>query len=159
MEVSKQLGLISLNELIRTLNKFFTFSGSESKTVVAVKMLKENATEKERSDLISELKVMKMLDPHPNVVKLLGCCTEKDPIFVIMEFIKGGKLQSFLRNSRAERYYNNMHAQSKTLTSRDLTSFVYQVAKGMEFLSANGVSNKRNIFLHPSAMCCSVEHF
>lgn len=108
--------------------------------MVAVKTLKENATEKERVDLISELQVMKMLEPHPNVVRLLGCCTEKDPIFVIMEFVSRGKLQSYLRNSRAERFYNNMHGQSKSLTSRDLTSFVYQVAKGMEYLSANGVS-------------------
>lgn len=107
---------------------------------MAVKTLKENATEKERVDLISELQVMKMLEPHPNVVRLLGCCTEKDPIFVIMEFVSRGKLQSYLRNSRAERFYNNMHGQSKSLTSRDLTSFVYQVAKGMEYLSANGVS-------------------
>lgn len=44
---------------------------------MAVKTLKENATEKERSDLLQELEVMKMLDPHPNVVRLLGCCTEK----------------------------------------------------------------------------------
>lgn len=57
-----------------------------------------------------------------------------------MEYIGKGKLQSYLRSSRAERFYNNMHGQSKTLTSADLTSFVYQVAKGMEFLSANGVS-------------------
>lgn len=107
---------------------------------VAVKTLKENANEKERQDLLSELKIMKMLEPHPNVVKLLGCCTEKDPIFVIMEFIGKGKLQSYLRSSRAERNYNNTHGLSNTLTSRDLTSFVYQVAKGMNFLSNNGVS-------------------
>lgn len=113
--------------------------GSGSVSIVAVKTLKENATDKERADLIAELQIMKMLEPHPNVVKLLGCCTEKEPIFLIMEFVSKGKLQSYLRSSRAERYYNNMHGQSKTLTSRDLTSFVYQVAKGMEFLSAKGV--------------------
>lgn len=45
--------------------------------VVAVKMLKENAGEQERNDLLQELQVMKMLDPHPNVVRLLGCCTDK----------------------------------------------------------------------------------
>lgn len=122
----------------------FIFLGKEGISVVAVKTLKENATEKEQQDLLSELQVMKMLDTHPNVVKLLGCCSEKDPIFVIMEFVSKGKLQSYLRNSRAERYYNNMHGQSKTLTSRDLTSFVYQVARGMEFLSANGVSFKND---------------
>lgn len=53
------------------------FVGKEGPTVVAVKMLKENAGEQERSDLSQELQVMKMLDPHPNVVRLLGCCTEK----------------------------------------------------------------------------------
>lgn len=110
-------------------------------SIVAVKTLKENATEKERADLHSELQVMKTLDPHPNVVRLLGCCTEKEPTFVIMEYVSGGKLQTFLRNSRAERHYGNMHGKSKSLTSRDLTSFVYQVARGMEYLSANGVSN------------------
>lgn len=40
-------------------------------------MLKENAGEQERNDLLQELQVMKMLDPHPNVVRLLACCTER----------------------------------------------------------------------------------
>jgi serine/threonine protein kinase len=52
-------------------------AGREGTTVVAVKTLKENASDKERSDLVQELQVMKMLEPHPNVVRLLGCCTEK----------------------------------------------------------------------------------
>ncbi|KAF5289644.1 hypothetical protein FQA39_LY15002 [Lamprigera yunnana] len=132
-------------------------NGKEGVSIVAVKTLKENATEKEREDLVSELEVMKMLDEHPNVVKLLGCCSEKDPIFVIMEFISQGKLQSYLRNSRAERYYNNMHGQSKTLTSRDLTSFVYQVSKGMEFLSSNGIIHRdlaaRNVLITEDHIC------
>lgn len=44
---------------------------------MAVKTLKENAGEKERTDLLQELAVMKTLKPHPNVVRLLGCCTDK----------------------------------------------------------------------------------
>lgn len=51
--------------------------GKEGTTTVAVKTLKESAGERERSDLLSELAVMKMLDPHPHVVRLLGSCTEK----------------------------------------------------------------------------------
>ena len=46
-------------------------------TTVAVKMLKANASESEKRDLLQELAIMKLLDPHPNVVRLLGCCTEK----------------------------------------------------------------------------------
>ena len=49
--------------------------GNKGTTTVAVKTLKESASEKEKKDLIAELNVMKMLDPHPNVVRLLGCCT------------------------------------------------------------------------------------
>lgn len=114
--------------------------GVEGISTVAVKTLKENATEVEKKDLMSELQVMKTLEPHVNVVRLLGCCTEKDPVFVIIEYVALGKLQSFLRNSRIEKNYHSSSGKSKTLTSRDLVSFMYQVARGMEFLSTRGVS-------------------
>lgn len=131
--------------------------GKEGKSTVAVKTLKENAGEKERIDLLQELAVMKTLEPHPNVVRLLGCCTESDPLFVIMEFVSRGKLQSFLRSSRAERDYGNLHGPSRTLTSRDLTSFLYQVAKGMEFLSSKGIIHRdlaaRNVLVGEDRTC------
>lgn len=78
--------------------------GREGVSITAVKTLKENASEAERNDLLSELQVLKSLEPHVNVVRLLGCCTEKDPIFVILEYVNMGKLQTFLRNSRVEKY-------------------------------------------------------
>ena len=52
-------------------------SVNEYSTVVAIKTLKINATEKDKKDLLNELAIMKMLEPHPNVVSLLGCCTDK----------------------------------------------------------------------------------
>lgn len=55
--------------------------GVKGQTTVAVKTLKESATDKERRDLLHELAVMKMLDPHPNVVRLLGCCTDKGELY------------------------------------------------------------------------------
>ena len=42
-----------------------------------MKTLKENAGSQERKDLLQELKVLKSLGKHPNVVSLLACCTEK----------------------------------------------------------------------------------
>ncbi len=115
--------------------------------IVAIKTLKNIATDQEKRDLKNELAVMKMLDPHPNVVRLLGCCTEKgdpwmmpffindhnpdqffvDPIFVIMELVRGPTLQEHLINSRSRHNYDNLHGDSLTLSSRDLTSFAYQV--------------------------------
>ncbi|KAF4532813.1 hypothetical protein B566_EDAN002663 [Ephemera danica] len=129
----------------------------EGPTVVAVKTLKEHAGDKERDDLQQELRVMKMLEPHPNVVRLLGCCTEKDPLFVIMEYAAHGKLQSYLRNSRAERHYGNLHGRSDSLTSHDLTSFMYQVARGMEYLSSRGIVHRdlaaRNVLVTSDRTC------
>jgi len=134
--------------------------GNKGTTTVAVKTLKESASEKEKKDLLQELEVMKMLEPHPNVVRLLGCCTqgsEKDPIFVIMEYVAKGKLQEFLRKSRAEHYYGNLYGNSQKLTSRDLTQFCHQVAKGMEYLSSKKVIHRdlaaRNILVTDQNVC------
>lgn len=126
--------------------------GKSGATIVAVKTLKENATERERLDLAQELRVMKNLDPHPNVVRLLGCCTEREPMFVILEYVSGGKLQSFLRASREERNHGGAG-----LTSRDLTGFVYQIAKGMEYLASKGIIHRdlaaRNILIDENRAC------
>ncbi|XP_012061723.1 PREDICTED: tyrosine kinase receptor Cad96Ca [Atta cephalotes] len=126
--------------------------GKSGPTIVAVKTLKENAAERERLDLAQELRVMKNLDPHPNVVRLLGCCTEREPMFVILEYVSGGKLQSFLRASREERNHGGAG-----LTSRDLTGFVYQIAKGMEYLASKGIIHRdlaaRNILIDENRAC------
>ncbi|XP_055678314.1 tyrosine kinase receptor Cad96Ca [Lutzomyia longipalpis] len=131
--------------------------GKDGLTTVAVKTLKENATEVEKHDLLSELTVMKSLEPHINVVRLLGCCTEKEPIFVILEYVNKGKLQTYLRNSRAEKHYGNTHGKSNILTSGDLTSFMYQVARGMDFLSSRGIIHRdlaaRNILITDEHTC------
>ncbi|XP_011312688.1 tyrosine kinase receptor Cad96Ca [Fopius arisanus] len=126
--------------------------GKSGPTIVAVKTLKENATEREHLDLTQELKVMKSLEPHPNVVRLIGCCTERAPIFVILEYVSGGKLQSFLRASREERNHGG-----PGLTSRDLTGFVYQIAKGMEYLASKGIIHRdlaaRNVLIDENRAC------
>ncbi|XP_055300953.1 tyrosine kinase receptor Cad96Ca [Sitodiplosis mosellana] len=132
-------------------------NGNEGVTTVAVKTLKENATDIERNDLHSELQVMKSLEPHVNVVRLLGCCSEKEPIFVILEYVNRGKLQTYLRNSRAERHYGNTHGKSNILTSGDLTSFMYQVARGMDYLSSRGIIHRdlaaRNVLITDDHTC------
>jgi serine/threonine protein kinase len=40
-------------------------------------MVKEISSTREKEDLIKELMIMQHLGSHPNVVTLLGCCTEK----------------------------------------------------------------------------------
>ncbi|RWS23275.1 Tyrosine kinase receptor Cad96Ca-like protein, partial [Leptotrombidium deliense] len=127
---------------------------SEEPQIVAVKTLKENANEKERKDLLTELEIMKILDPHPNVVTLMGCCTEQEPIFLIMDYVPFGKLQTYLRESRSEMQYGNLRG---TLSARDLTSFAYQVAKGMEYIASKGIIHRdlaaRNILIGNNKTC------
>ncbi|XP_068631088.1 tyrosine kinase receptor Cad96Ca isoform X2 [Battus philenor] len=131
--------------------------GKKGEQTVAVKTLKENASEKERSDLLQELIVMKNLGTHPNVVRLIACCTEKEPTLVIMEYVSLGKLQQYLRESRAGRHYGNTHAGSQFLTSRDLTHFAFQVARGMDFLSNKGIIHRdlaaRNVLITEERTC------
>ena len=53
-------------------------AGYSGTLVVAVKTSKENAPEKEKSDLIQEMKIMQQIGgTHPNIVTLLGICTDK----------------------------------------------------------------------------------
>ncbi|KAL7633469.1 UNVERIFIED_CONTAM: hypothetical protein RMT77_016002 [Armadillidium vulgare] len=132
--------------------------GVKGRRTVAVKTLKESAGQAEQNDLMQELKVLKSLSYHPNVVSLLGCCTEKEPIFVILEYMVGGKLQSYLRSSRANGHpYDNLHGVSSSLTPRDLTIFALQTAKGMDFLSQNGIIHRdlaaRNVLVGDNKIC------
>jgi serine/threonine protein kinase len=48
----------------------------DSKTIVAVKMLKDGHTDDEITDLVSEMEVMKKIGKHKNIINLLGCCTQ-----------------------------------------------------------------------------------
>jgi len=46
-------------------------------STVAVKMLKDNASDKDLADLVSEMEVMKLIGRHKNIINLLGVCTQE----------------------------------------------------------------------------------
>ena len=39
---------------------------------------------------------------HPNILRLLGVCTDMDPLFMIMELMEGGDLLTFIRDARRD---------------------------------------------------------
>ena len=87
-------------------------------------MLKPLHTMSEMQDLLSEYNLLKEVD-HPHVIKLLGACTDRrGPVYLIMEFAKHGSLRSFLRLGR-----------NTGISSMDIISFAWQVAKGMTYLA------------------------
>ncbi|XP_047987977.1 fibroblast growth factor receptor homolog 1-like isoform X2 [Leguminivora glycinivorella] len=108
-------------------------------SVVAVKMLKEGHTDAEMMALVSEMEMMKMIGKHVNIINLLGCCTQEGPLYVIVEYAPNGNLREFLRNHRPGNRYESPTEDlkdKKTLTQKDLVSFSYQVARGMEYLAS-----------------------
>ncbi|KAH9520000.1 hypothetical protein Btru_071453 [Bulinus truncatus] len=128
----------------------FMLNGQEGNSVVAVKMLKPDASGAEYQDLVSEFQLLKEVD-HPNVIKLLGVCTQKGPLYVIVEYCELGSLRSFLRSaklkSRGRSWEDKQRSGgsdanpqaihfTRTLTFRDLLSFAWQISKGMDYLAS-----------------------
>ncbi|VVC24470.1 Hypothetical protein CINCED_3A009612 [Cinara cedri] len=107
-------------------------------TTVAVKMLKDGHTDTEMMDLVSEMEMMKMIGKHVNIINLLGCCTQDGPLYVLVEFALHGNLRDFLRQHRPSSGYEPAIGSNlkDTLTQKDLVSFAYQVARGMEYLAS-----------------------
>jgi len=50
-----------------------------------------------RDELLREIKLMKLIGYHANIVTLIGACTVCDPIALIMEYMPYGNLQTFLQ--------------------------------------------------------------
>ncbi|XP_045188886.1 fibroblast growth factor receptor 2-like isoform X2 [Mercenaria mercenaria] len=120
----------------------------QGSTTVAVKMLKQDATDREMTDLMVEMEMMKIVRGHKNIINLLGCCTQSGPLYVITEFAPNGNLRDFLRSRRPCTDYEKPSSfnitmdyekpliQEKPLTEKDLISFAYQIARGMEYLAS-----------------------
>ncbi|CAK6954907.1 tyrosine-protein kinase Fes/Fps [Scomber scombrus] len=90
-------------------------------TPVAVKSCKENLAPEHKNKFLMEARILKQYD-HPNIVRLIGVCTQKQPIYIIMELIEGGDFLSFLRH------------EGHSLTPKMLVKMTENVAAGMEYL-------------------------
>uniref|UniRef100_A0A8D3CM61 Tyrosine-protein kinase n=1 Tax=Scophthalmus maximus TaxID=52904 RepID=A0A8D3CM61_SCOMX len=90
---------------------------------VAVKTCKENLAPEHKSKFLMEARILKQYD-HPNIVKLIGVCTQKQPIYIVMELIQGGDFLSFLRH------------ESHNMNPKMLVKMTENVAAGMEYLES-----------------------
>ena len=71
--------------------------------MVAVKILKEEATDDLLNDFEKEATLLSEFD-HPNIVKLLGVCAVGKPMCLLFEFMARGDLSSYLRSSTPNNY-------------------------------------------------------
>lgn len=77
--------------------------GYNGPRIVAVKQLKKCSKQTpEFEEFLDEIAMMKQVGRHPNIVTLLGCCTIKDPLSMIMEYVGCGDLLEYLRKIRAK---------------------------------------------------------
>ncbi|XP_006782284.1 tyrosine-protein kinase Fer isoform X1 [Neolamprologus brichardi] len=93
------------------------------KTPVAVKTCKEDLPPELKIRFLSEARILKQYD-HPNIVKLIGVCTQRQPIYIVMELVPGGDFLSFLRKKKDE------------LKTKQLLRFAVDAAAGMAYLES-----------------------
>jgi len=100
--------------------------GSYRGVKVAVKkLLKKTNTHEEEAKLIdnfsAEAKIHKELPPHPNVVLFLGITISPHPLCMVLEYCKGGSLNTLLHSDDA-------------ISATQMIKFCKDIAKGMGHL-------------------------
>uniref|UniRef100_A0A3B5A4C9 Tyrosine-protein kinase n=1 Tax=Stegastes partitus TaxID=144197 RepID=A0A3B5A4C9_9TELE len=116
---------VLLGELLGKGNFGEVFKGTlqRDKTPVAVKTCKEDLPPELKIRFLSEARILKQYD-HPNIVKLIGVCTQRQPIYIVMELVPGGDFLSFLRKRKDE------------LKTKQLLRFAVDAAAGMAYLES-----------------------
>jgi serine/threonine protein kinase len=84
---------------------------------VAIKTLKQGATEKTRLDFLSEASIMGQFNDE-NVIYLEGVVTKHHPIMIVTEYMDNGSLDAYLRVGRekgglARQGYSNLCRPTK----------------------------------------------
>uniref|UniRef100_A0A7N8XK46 receptor protein-tyrosine kinase n=1 Tax=Mastacembelus armatus TaxID=205130 RepID=A0A7N8XK46_9TELE len=119
---------------------------NEPSTMVAVKMLKEEASADMQNDFQREAALMAEFD-HPNIVRLLGVCAVGKPMCLMFEYMAHGDLNEFLRRrsltqsvrtlSRASLSCRSFSSEMEAgpLSCAEQLSISKQIAAGMAYLS------------------------
>lgn len=104
----------------------------QDQLMVAVKMLKDDASEQMQVDFEREACLLAEFD-HPNIVKLLGVCALGRPMCLLFEFMSPGDLSEFLRSCSP--YATHQLHQREPLNEGHLLQISKQIAAGMLYLS------------------------
>ncbi|KAM9311381.1 tyrosine-protein kinase Fes/Fps [Gastrophryne carolinensis] len=116
---------VILGERIGRGNFGEVFSGRlrADNTPIAVKTCRETLPPDLKDKFLSEARILKQYS-HPNIVKLIGVCTQKHPIYIVMELVQGGDFLTFLRN------------EGPRLKTKELIRMSDNAAAGMEYLES-----------------------
>ncbi|XP_030559773.1 tyrosine-protein kinase Fer isoform X3 [Drosophila novamexicana] len=94
-----------------------------TKQDVAVKTCRMTLPDEQKRKFLQEGRILKQYD-HPNIVKLIGICVQKQPIMIVMELVPGGSLLNYLRKN------------SNALSTRQQMGMCRDAAAGMRYLES-----------------------
>lgn len=109
--------------------------------LVAVKILRPDATKNARNDFLKEVKIMSRLK-DPNIIRLLGVCVQDDPLCMITDYMENGDLNQFLSAHQLDDKAvaggaprDEEAAQGPTISYLMLLHVAAQIASGMRYLA------------------------
>ncbi|MEE6503411.1 hypothetical protein FKM82_004821 [Ascaphus truei] len=116
---------VMLGERIGKGNFGEVFSGRllADNTPVAVKTCRDTLPPDLKDKFLLEARILKQYS-HPNIVKLIGVCTLKHPIYIVMELVQGGDFLTFLRN------------EGNKPKVKELIKMTENAAAGMDYLES-----------------------
>uniref|UniRef100_H3CRF4 receptor protein-tyrosine kinase n=1 Tax=Tetraodon nigroviridis TaxID=99883 RepID=H3CRF4_TETNG len=102
--------------------------------LVAVKILRPDASKNARNDFLKEVKILSRLK-DPNIIRLLGVCVSSDPLCMVTEYMECGDLNQYLSH-RVLLDKTGPSNDAPTISYPALISMASQIASGMKFLSS-----------------------
>ncbi|KAI6229441.1 Tyrosine-protein kinase [Aphelenchoides besseyi] len=124
IRLGKKLGSGSFGDV------FLAQLTSNGKTAdVAVKTLKGKMGKQERVNFVKEASINRRL-VHPNVVRMLGVASQKEPIIVVLELAPGGSLKSYCKEHAAN------------LSTDKMIKFLTDAARGLKYLASKNVIHR-----------------
>uniref|UniRef100_A0AAY5L024 receptor protein-tyrosine kinase n=1 Tax=Esox lucius TaxID=8010 RepID=A0AAY5L024_ESOLU len=102
--------------------------------LVAVKILRPDASKNARNDFLKEGKILSRLK-DPNIIRLLGVCVSSEPLCMVTEYMECGDLNQYLSHRVLLDKTGPAH-HAATISYPALISMASQIASGMKFLSS-----------------------
>lgn len=97
---------------------------------VAIKIIKKEAMQSTDIELVkTEIDIMKLCH-HPNIVRLLDHFENAEYIFIVMEYIAGGSLESYLKKNRFK------------FSEKRAAEMMFQICLGIQYLHQYGVLHR-----------------
>uniref|UniRef100_A0A0K0DB00 Protein kinase domain-containing protein n=1 Tax=Angiostrongylus cantonensis TaxID=6313 RepID=A0A0K0DB00_ANGCA len=120
---------------------------------VAIKTLHSTQmTASDRIQFLQEANIMREFK-HENVIRLLGVCTSKEPIMIVMELAPGGSLLSRLKDfknpvcsscksARPETASIEEYSGAKEPSTASKVNYVFGAARGMAYLQSKEIIHR-----------------